>query len=386
MALAERADVLVDLRLLPSGTVVQMYNMGPDEPFGGFSGSPESGDEPTADPAPTGQVMRFVVKGNLFTLRDLITTPPWALRLNSEGPLGEPDGTRKVSLNELDSSDVCVAFDEETELFVVPIRQVDCTAPDPPLPAGQIAVPFGPEAALLRVVDPGTGEGVPLKWHDEALPNKPVEVMLQSGVQMMVHITENPTLGDIEDWEISNFTADAHPIHLHLVRFQLVGRATNGAKVKPGTGVEPWETGYKDTVISSPGRPGLYFPFRSTRFSPTRMVTFAASPHAGARFRIHVAAADRGKGRPRLGPGIGRAALLPQESSAPDRPPGSRRCSRSGWEFYENPRRTSPADLLHPAAICLKINPDPSILPGGMPYAANEGNAHNRRPDGGDTR
>ena len=76
MALAERADVLVDFRLLPSGTVVQMYNTGLDEPFGGFSGSPESGDEPTADPATTGQVMRFVVKGNLFTLRDLILHRP----------------------------------------------------------------------------------------------------------------------------------------------------------------------------------------------------------------------------------------------------------------------------------------------------------------------
>lgn len=36
--------------------------------------------------------------------------------------------------------------------------------------------------------------------------------------------TENPALGSTEDWEIYNFTGDAHPIHLHLVHFQALGR------------------------------------------------------------------------------------------------------------------------------------------------------------------
>ncbi len=30
--------------------------------------------------------------------------------------------------------------------------------------------------------------------------------------------------GDTEVWEIVNLTADAHPIHLHLVQFQLMNR------------------------------------------------------------------------------------------------------------------------------------------------------------------
>jgi bilirubin oxidase len=37
-------------------------------------------------------------------------------------------------------------------------------------------------------------------------------------------ITENPILGSTEIWEIFNFTEDAHPIHLHLVQFQVVDR------------------------------------------------------------------------------------------------------------------------------------------------------------------
>jgi len=37
-------------------------------------------------------------------------------------------------------------------------------------------------------------------------------------------ITEHPRVGSTEVWEIINLTADAHPIHLHLVQFQLISR------------------------------------------------------------------------------------------------------------------------------------------------------------------
>jgi FtsP/CotA-like multicopper oxidase with cupredoxin domain len=74
------------------------------------------------------------------------------------------------------------------------------------------------------------GSGIPLRWADG--------------------ITENPALGGTELWEIHNFTADAHPIHLHLVNFQVVDREPFGGAPYPP---EPWETGYKDTVIAYPG-------------------------------------------------------------------------------------------------------------------------------------
>jgi spore coat protein A, manganese oxidase len=32
--------------------------------------------------------------------------------------------------------------------------------------------------------------------------------------------TEKPLLGSTEQWDMFNFTADSHPIHLHLVQFQ----------------------------------------------------------------------------------------------------------------------------------------------------------------------
>ena len=41
-------------------------------------------------------------------------------------------------------------------------------------------------------------------------------------------ITENPALDATEIWEMHNFTADAHPIHIHEVQFQVVDRQPFG--------------------------------------------------------------------------------------------------------------------------------------------------------------
>ena len=44
------------------------------------------------------------------------------------------------------------------------------------------------------------------------------------------YYSELPKEGDTEVWEIVNLTADAHPIHLHLVQFQLMNRQTFNVK------------------------------------------------------------------------------------------------------------------------------------------------------------
>jgi FtsP/CotA-like multicopper oxidase with cupredoxin domain len=36
--------------------------------------------------------------------------------------------------------------------------------------------------------------------------------------------TETPRVGSTELWEIANLTGDAHPIHLHLIQFQVISR------------------------------------------------------------------------------------------------------------------------------------------------------------------
>lgn len=72
-------------------------------------------------------------------------------------------------------------------------------------------------------------------------------------------ITETPYNGTIEIWELYNTTPDTHPIHLHLVTFQILSRATfsgdpnNNPVIGPPLPLDPSETGWKDTVRANPG-------------------------------------------------------------------------------------------------------------------------------------
>jgi spore coat protein A len=78
----------------------------------------------------------------------------------------------------------------------------------------------------------------------------------------MALVTENPVVGATEVWEFYNATADAHPIHLHEASFEVVNRQaivvdeeSQEVQVTPGSTPappEPWETGFKDTVIAYP--------------------------------------------------------------------------------------------------------------------------------------
>jgi FtsP/CotA-like multicopper oxidase with cupredoxin domain len=254
IGLAERADTIVDFSGLPGGTVVRMINTAPDEPFGGFNGEP--GEEAVADPGTTGQVMEFVVNealNNTPGSTDGTTTDPENLVLNAEEPLGDADNVddpRKVSLNELESEDVCVLADDETEEYLVPIKQVDCES-EPP--GGTEVVPFGPTEALLGTVDgeDEDAEGIPLKWTATGIGFEKI-VNVPAG-PVSVWVTENPALDAIEEWDIYNFTGDAHPIHLHLVRFEVVKRTLFDGTLSPLGSIQPWENGFKDTVIAYPG-------------------------------------------------------------------------------------------------------------------------------------
>ena len=74
-------------------------------------------------------------------------------------------------------------------------------------------------------------------------------------------VTENSAVGAVEIWELYNTTGDAHPMHVHEVKFQLVNRQAiavdEAAQTVQPNGLvrdpEPWESGFKDTVIAYPG-------------------------------------------------------------------------------------------------------------------------------------
>lgn len=120
---------------------------------------------------------------------------------------------------------------------------------------------------ILRPV-PRTAESAAVRTRRltlEELDNLLAEPMthLLDGKRWHEPISEKPVLGSTEIWEFLNLTDDSHPIHLHLVRFQILDRRAinvetyiydkklvyTGAAVPP----EASEAGWKDTVRVSPG-------------------------------------------------------------------------------------------------------------------------------------
>jgi spore coat protein A, manganese oxidase len=133
--------------------------------------------------------------------------------------------------------------------------------------------------------------------------------------------SELPQEGSTEVWEIVNMTADAHPIHLHLVQFQLVNRQAYNMKLYepvysaafptgtyqpefgppldyraannpvsggkdggnpdvtpylqgPARPPEPREAGWKDTFLVPPGMVTRF----AVRWAPTELPTSSAPP------------------------------------------------------------------------------------------------------------
>ncbi|ABP55102.1 multicopper oxidase family protein [Salinispora tropica] len=183
---AQRVDVILDFTDVPAGTDLYLINEGPDGPFlGGVPGV----DFAPADVNTTGQVMKLAVVPRTEPDRSV---PPDQLRLPQFVPLGPATNTRRLSLDERISTTGC-----------------------------------GPVAILLGTVDPD-GTAVPLTWSDP--------------------VTENVALNATELWELDNRTDHAHPIHVHEVEFQIIGRGPDG-NTPPST----QQHGYHDTVLALPG-------------------------------------------------------------------------------------------------------------------------------------
>lgn len=100
---------------------------------------------------------------------------------------------------------------------VLPLASID-TSCNPAL--GQCARP----TPIVNIKPaPGTVPVRRLTLNEVMGPGGPLEVLLNN-TKWSAPYTENPRVGATEIWEIINLTADTHPIHLHLVQFQLVNR------------------------------------------------------------------------------------------------------------------------------------------------------------------
>lgn len=100
-------------------------------------------------------------------------------------------------------------------------------------------------------------------------------VLNLNGARFDEPATETPRQGTVEDWIYINLTGDTHPMHVHLVRFQVIGRtpfdaqayaAAYAGKVGVSGAIDPTpfatgpmeppapeERGFKDTVKVNPG-------------------------------------------------------------------------------------------------------------------------------------
>ncbi|WP_436345859.1 multicopper oxidase family protein [Natronorubrum sp. FCH18a] len=82
----------------------------------------------------------------------------------------------------------------------------------------------------------------------------------KSGYRLDDPITEDPTLGDTEIWSLANYTGMSHPIHLHLVHFQMLGRqpvsdydpTEDGVEPETLESPEPYELGWNDVINVDP--------------------------------------------------------------------------------------------------------------------------------------
>lgn len=118
------------------------------------------------------------------------------------------------------------------------------------LPAKLRPVPRTPEASSIKTRR--------LRIIENKMANGDSMMMLLNGMHWDMPVTENPVIDTTEIWELVNTTEDSHPIHLHLVRFQILDRRNFNELVYWRTGQlsytdnpvapEPAESGWKDTV------------------------------------------------------------------------------------------------------------------------------------------
>jgi spore coat protein A, manganese oxidase len=183
---AGRYDIIFDFAEYEGSRII-VKNVGADEPFGGdFDAAGPPHDHPLY--SRTNRIMAFdvVLQARASVAQDDFD----ALSISSSSDIPAATRVRKVGL-----------FEGRDQ--------------------------FGRLLPMLGTVEPATDyQNMPIYWPNNniyqgvELAGKQVEGTLD----WHGPTTENPALGSTEEWEIWNLSVDAHPIHLHLVYFDVVGR------------------------------------------------------------------------------------------------------------------------------------------------------------------
>jgi FtsP/CotA-like multicopper oxidase with cupredoxin domain len=178
METGSRYDIVFDFKSVAPGNRVIMKNIGGDEPFGGDIPGPQVFGE-------TDRIMAFDVNLPLDTAVPDVS--PTGINFGPVVPT--PTRLRKVALFE--------GLDE-----------------------------FGRLQPLLGTAEKATDfAGNPINWPATAEYSSVGLVgQMEGSIAWHSPTTENPALDTTEEWEVWNATGDAHPVHLHLVNFEILGR------------------------------------------------------------------------------------------------------------------------------------------------------------------
>jgi spore coat protein A, manganese oxidase len=177
-----------------------------------------------------------------------------------QGLLSTPAPLLHLEIAPAERADLVVDFSEhrgqqvilKSDAFVIMQFRVSPAKVEDPssLPTGLRTVPkiAESEATQTRL----------LTLDEYVNPNGNPAMLLLNASRWKLPITEKPVLGSTEIWTLINPTNDTHPIHLHLVRFQILDRQNYEPWIfqtkrdlhflGPRQAAEPNEAGWKDTV------------------------------------------------------------------------------------------------------------------------------------------
>ena len=211
-------------------------------------------------------------------------------QIGAEGGMWDiPVLTKRLVMAPAERADVLVDFSNfagQTLVLKNHKPQSPVSTPAPELPqvmqirVGTTVSQPGPTTIPSSLPGRAANLGSPINTRyitlNEIDPDEPTWFLNLNGEHFeALPITETPKVGTIEDWVYINLTPDTHPMHSHLVTFQVVGRtpfdvqayeeAYEGPHGVPGgidptpfaTGPmeppDPTERGFKDTVKANPG-------------------------------------------------------------------------------------------------------------------------------------
>jgi spore coat protein A, manganese oxidase len=185
---------------------------------------------------------------------------------SDQGLLPAPVPVTRLTIAPGERADVVVDFAEHRGQRIL-LQNLSVTLMQFRVAADRVTDPSALPEALRPV--PRTAEASAIRTRIltlEEVDNLVGEPMthLLDGKRWHEPVSEKPVLDTTEIWEFLNTTDDVHPIHLHLVRFQILDRRTfdvsayifnNKKLVYTADAVppEPNEVGWKDTVRATPG-------------------------------------------------------------------------------------------------------------------------------------